>query len=104
MLTEARTDENSLGSHSVLDGAIRRSSIPGLRGKMRLDKLDRKTEVYLQRGLNDADSRCFTYILMKLQKKIPNSGTSALRNLTKLVLHLVRRIPIRIIHAKMVNS
>lgn len=69
MLTEARTDENSLGSHSVLDGAIRRSSIPGLRGKMRLDKLDRKTEVYLQRGLNDADSRCFTYILMKLQKE-----------------------------------
>lgn len=37
--------------------------------KMRLDKLDRKTEVYLQRGLNDADSRCFSYILMKLRKE-----------------------------------
>ncbi len=37
--------------------------------KMRLDKLDRKTEVYLQRGLNDADSRCFTYILKKLRKE-----------------------------------
>ncbi|WHS32054.1 hypothetical protein QLQ09_08800 [Brucella sp. NM4] len=37
--------------------------------KLRLDKLDRETEVYLQRGLNDADSRCLTYILEKLRKE-----------------------------------
>lgn len=42
---------------------------PAYAEKMRLDKLDRATEVYLQRGLNDADSRCFTYILMKLRKE-----------------------------------
>lgn len=42
---------------------------PASAEKMRLDKLDRKTEVYLQRGLNDADSRCLTYILKKLRKE-----------------------------------
>lgn len=43
--------------------------IPAYAEKMRLDKLDRKTEIYLQRGLNGADSRCFTYILRKLRKE-----------------------------------
>ncbi|WP_455153783.1 hypothetical protein [Brucella anthropi] len=42
---------------------------PASAEKLRLDKLDRKTEVYLQRGLNDADSRCFSYILKKLRKE-----------------------------------
>lgn len=42
---------------------------PAYAEKIRLDKLDRKTEVYLQRGLNDADSRCLTYILKKLRKE-----------------------------------
>lgn len=42
---------------------------PAYAEKLRLDKLDRETEVYLQRGLNDADSRCFTYILKKLRKE-----------------------------------
>lgn len=43
--------------------------IPAYAEKLRLDKLDRKTEVYLQRGLNDADSRCFGYILTELRKE-----------------------------------
>lgn len=43
--------------------------IPAYAEKMRLDKLDRKTEVYLQRGLNDVDSRCFAYILTELRKE-----------------------------------
>lgn len=42
---------------------------PAYAEKLRLDKLDRETEVYLQRGLNDADSRCLTYILKKLRKE-----------------------------------
>lgn len=36
---------------------------------LRLDKLDRATEVYLQRGLHGADSQCFGYILKKLRKE-----------------------------------
>lgn len=36
---------------------------------LRLDKLDRATEVYLQRGLRGADSQCFGYILKKLRKE-----------------------------------
>ncbi|MEP7452722.1 hypothetical protein [Phyllobacterium sp. SB3] len=35
---------------------------------VRLDKLDRATEVYIQRGLNDRDAQCYVYALKYIKK------------------------------------